>query len=179
MILLRPLARLVGFVLLVALAVVGAAVALFSIQGGSTGLSMPALADLVALPQLGEETDRFRAELEASGPAAVLSALSGLGAILLGILLIVGALTPIRDRLFTVDDSEEGSSPPAGVPSLGSPPPSPDAPRASRTRRCGRDRAGREEAGSAWWPTVPAGPRARRSPRGSGPRWNRSAAHWD
>ncbi len=109
MILLRALARLLGFLLVVALAVTGAAVALFSIQGGDGGLSIPGLAKLVGLPSLGTTVDGFLSQLEASGPVAVLSALGGLGAIVLGALLILGALTPGRGRTFALDDNEQGA----------------------------------------------------------------------
>ncbi|HZN88732.1 MAG TPA: DUF6286 domain-containing protein [Thermoleophilaceae bacterium] len=105
---LRLIVRLVGFLLFVALALTGAAVAIFSIQGGDTGLSIPALADLVGLPDLGQTTDDFRAQLEAEGAAATRSALGGLAAIALGVVLLVGALAPTRERLLTLEDSEEG-----------------------------------------------------------------------
>ncbi|MGI8749750.1 MAG: hypothetical protein ACR2J6_04245 [Thermoleophilaceae bacterium] len=108
MIVLRALVRVLGLLLVVALALIGAAVAIFSIQGGDTGLSMPVLADLVGLPRLGASLDGLRAELEASGPIAVLSALGGLAAILLGVLLVCGAITPRRPRSFTLDDGGEG-----------------------------------------------------------------------
>jgi Family of unknown function (DUF6286) len=108
-ILLKLFVRFLGFLLLVGLAAAGAALALFSIEGGDTGLSVPALAELVSLPELGDTTDQFRDELEASGPTAVLSAAGGLGAIAVGLLLIIGAVTPARERLFTLDDSEEGT----------------------------------------------------------------------
>lgn len=107
MILLRFIVRLIGFVLLVALALLGAAVAIFSLEGGESGLSIPALADLVSLPELGGTTDDFRAQLEADGSVATLSALGGLAAIALGIILIVGALSPTRERLLTLDDDSE------------------------------------------------------------------------
>ena len=107
--LLRFLVRVLGFVLLVALGLLGAAVAVFSIQGGDTGLSIPALADLLGLSELGQTTDDFRDQLEMPGPAALLSALGGLAAIVLGLLLIVGALAPTRERLLTLDESEAGT----------------------------------------------------------------------
>lgn len=100
--------RLIGFVLLVVLALVGAAMAIFSIEGGETGLSIPALADLVSLPELGRTSDDFRAQLEGDGPIASLSALGGLAAIVLGVVFIVGALSPRRERLLTLDDSDSG-----------------------------------------------------------------------
>jgi hypothetical protein len=108
MILLRFIVRLLGFVLLVVLALLGGVVAIFSIEGGDTGLSIPALADLVSLPELGRTTDDFRAQLEADGPVATLSALGGLAAIVLGVVLIIGALLPTRERVLTLDDSEAG-----------------------------------------------------------------------
>ena len=108
MILLRFIVRLLGFVLLVVLALLGGVVAIFSIEGGDTGLSIPALADLVSLPELGRTIDDFRAQLEANGPVATLSALGGLAAIVLGVVLIIGALLPTRERVLTLDDSEAG-----------------------------------------------------------------------
>ncbi len=109
MILLRAIVRVLAFVLLVALAVAGAAVALFSIQGGTTGLSIPSLAELIGLPDLGGALDGFLGDLEGAGAIDVLQALAGLGAILLGALLIVGALTPARERLLSLDETEEGA----------------------------------------------------------------------
>jgi hypothetical protein len=108
-ILLRAVVRVLAFVVLLALALAGAAVALFSIQGGTTGLSIPSLAELIGLPELGGTLDRFLAGLEGSGAIDALEALAGAGAVLLGALLIAGAVTPARERLLSLDDAEEGA----------------------------------------------------------------------
>jgi len=92
--LLRALARLVTFLLLLALAIVGLAVAVL-------GLSW--LAELVGLPTLEKEAGRLLGAVEADGSVAVVSALSGLGAMVLGVLLLIGALTPRRERLVVLD----------------------------------------------------------------------------
>ena len=98
--LLRALARLVTFLLLLALAVAGLAVAVL-------GLSL--LAELVGLPTLEKEAGRLLGAVEADGSVAVVSALSGLGAMVLGVLLLIGALTPRRERLVVLDQGDDGT----------------------------------------------------------------------
>ena len=109
MILLRALVALLSFVLLLALALLGAAVALFSIQGGDTGLSIPALARILQLPELRETLDGFLAALEGPGPVAAMTLLATLGAVLLGALLLAGIVVPRRERMVTIDSSERGT----------------------------------------------------------------------
>lgn len=70
MILLRALVKLLSFVLLLALALLGAAVALFSVQDGDSGLSIPALAQIVQLPELRETLDGFLGAAERPGRVA-------------------------------------------------------------------------------------------------------------
>jgi len=106
--LLRALARLVGFVLLLALAVAGLAAAIFSISGGDGTLSLPGLVELARLDDLSDEVGAFLDSLEAEGPAVV-AALSGLGAVLLALGLLVGALVAGRERLLVVRHGEEGT----------------------------------------------------------------------
>lgn len=106
--LLRALARLVGFLLTVLLAVAGLAVAVFCIQGGKSGLSLPKLAELVQLPALSRSVDTLLRSAEASGPTALVTALSGAGAILLGLALLIGALVARRERLLTIADGDKG-----------------------------------------------------------------------
>ncbi len=108
MIFLRALVRLVSFVLLLALALVGAAIALFSIQGGDTGLSIPSLAQIVQLPELRGTLDDFLAALERPGPVAAMTLLVAVGAVVLGALLLIGILLPRRERMVTLDSSERG-----------------------------------------------------------------------
>jgi len=106
--LLRAVARLVTLVLLVALALVGLAVAVFSIQGGDAPLSLPGLAEHVRLPELDDTAGEYLDQLEEDGPLAKASALAGAGALLAGILLLVGALTPRRERLVVFNEAESG-----------------------------------------------------------------------
>jgi hypothetical protein len=107
--LLRLLAALLGFLLLVVLAAGGLVVAIFCLRGGTATLSLPHLAELLSLGDLRETVGGWFASLEAEGPAAVLAALCGAGAILLGIGLLIGALVPTRERLLVVERSDRGS----------------------------------------------------------------------
>jgi len=109
MLLLRAVTRLITFLLLAALALAGLAVAVFCIEGGRNGLSLPALARQVHLPQLRHEVGAFLHALEASGPVAKLSALGGLGAVALGVLLLVGVLRSRRERLALLEAGEQGT----------------------------------------------------------------------
>ena len=104
----RALARLVTFVLLFTLAATGLAVAIFSL-GGSGDLSIPGLANLVGLSDLEENTGRLLGVVEADGSIALRSGLAGLGAVAAGVLLLVGASTPARERLLVLDKNDEGT----------------------------------------------------------------------
>ena len=105
---LRALANLVGFLLLVLVAVAGLAAAVFSLQGGEETLSLHGLSQSIGLDDLADELGAWLTALEASGPVAVVAALAGLGAILLGIALLVGALVPSRERLVILRRDERG-----------------------------------------------------------------------
>jgi hypothetical protein len=105
----RALVRLVSFLLLVLLAVAGLLVAVFCIGTGSTGPSLGGLADLLQLSSLRDTVGAWLDQLEASGPVAVVAALSGLGATLLGLLLAAGVLVPRRERLVTLATGEHGT----------------------------------------------------------------------
>lgn len=105
----RALVRLVSFLLLVLLALAGLLVAVFCIGTGSTGPSLGGLADLLQLSSLRDTVGAWLDQLEASGPVAVVAALSGLGATLLGLLLVAGVLVPRRERLVTLATGEHGT----------------------------------------------------------------------
>jgi hypothetical protein len=109
MLLLRVVTRLVTFLLLGALALAGLVVAVFCLEGGRDGLSLPALARHVHLPQLRDDVGRFLHALESTGPVAKLSALGGLGAVALGGLLLIGVLRSRRERLALLEAGEQGT----------------------------------------------------------------------
>lgn len=104
MILLRAIARFVALLLLLALALLGLAVALFSIQGDERALSLPTLARHLRLPELRDVTGDYLSHLEAGGPVAWISVGAAAAAIAVGILLVVGALAPRRERLVVLAD---------------------------------------------------------------------------
>ncbi|MDP9400464.1 MAG: DUF6286 domain-containing protein [Actinomycetota bacterium] len=97
----RLLVRVLSFLLLLALALLGLTIAIFSIQGGTGTLSLAGLADLVGLSAVGDEVGGFLRRLE-SGEQGLLTMLAGLGAILLGLLLLLGIFTPARERLLSL-----------------------------------------------------------------------------
>jgi hypothetical protein len=107
--LLRLLAAVLGFLLLVVIAVGGIVVAIFCLRGDSATLSLDHLASLISLPDLRDKIGPFLESLEADGPAAALAALCGAGAILLGIGLLVGALVPRRERVLIVERGDRGT----------------------------------------------------------------------
>jgi len=108
--LLRAIARLVAFLLLVVLAVCGLAIAIFSIGGSRTGdFSLPGLARLVHLGDLRDQVGELLQDLAGPGPVAGIAALCGIGAVALGLLLLMGALWPRRERLVILQRSEEGT----------------------------------------------------------------------
>jgi hypothetical protein len=108
--LLRAIVRLVTFVLLVVLAVSGLAIAVFSIGGSRTGdFNLPGLARLVHLSDLRDQVGELLHDLEGPGSVAGITALCGLAALALGLLLLVGALWPRRERLVILQRSEGGT----------------------------------------------------------------------
>lgn len=105
----RGLARLVALILTAALAVAGLAVAVFSIQGDSSTLSLPTLAHHAQLDDLLGDAGDFLTALEADGPIAKIAALAGAGAVLLGLLLLFGVLARRRERLIVMRRDADGT----------------------------------------------------------------------
>jgi hypothetical protein len=105
----RGLARLLAALLAGALAVGGLAVALFSIQGGSATLSLPALAGRLHLGDLQVTVGMWLADLQADGPVARVAALAGAGAVALGVLLLFGVLARRRERLLVMRSDDDGT----------------------------------------------------------------------
>lgn len=103
----RLLTRLLGILLLALLALAGLAAAVFCIQSGHGTVSLPSLASDLHLADLRGTIATFLHRLEARGPSATVAALSGGGAILLGIVMIA-SLVPRRERLIVLSESENG-----------------------------------------------------------------------
>ena len=105
----RALARVVTVLLLVLLSVAGLALAIFCIGTGTSGPSLGGLAALLNLDTVRDTVGDWLAGLEASGPVAVIGLLCGLGAMLLGLLLLAGLLVPRRERLVTLTRDKRGT----------------------------------------------------------------------
>ncbi|MGI8593829.1 MAG: hypothetical protein ACR2ML_05605 [Solirubrobacteraceae bacterium] len=108
MILLRALVRVLTFVLLVALSLVGLAAAISCIRSGTGSLSLPWLADIAHLPDLRDQVGGWLDDLGANGPVAWKSALGGAAAMALGLLLLAGLVIPRRERLITLSPGRDG-----------------------------------------------------------------------
>ncbi len=107
-VLLRGLARLVGFVLAVLLAVGGLAAVVFSVQGGESTLSLPKLAELTRLSDLRGSVGTLLLGLEASGAVAQASALAGVGGVVVGLALLIGTLVGRSERLVLIARGDGG-----------------------------------------------------------------------
>lgn len=105
----RLLARLIALVLTTTLAVAGLAVAVFSVQGDSSTLSLPGLAGVMGLDDLHASIGGFLADLQADGPLAKVAALAGAGAVALGALLLFGVLARRRERLVVMRGGDHGT----------------------------------------------------------------------
>lgn len=102
MLLLRALTRLVGVLWMLALALLGLGVALYCLDALiSLGSARPDR--LLGLASIRRHVEHFLDQLAAGGPTAGLALLCGLGAMLLGILLLVGALGSRKQRLAVLE----------------------------------------------------------------------------
>lgn len=99
MLLLHALVRVLSFLLLLALALLGGAVALFCLQSGTDGLSLPNGAKLLGLSAVWDDLGTGLQTVEAGEALAVLI---GFGALALGLLLLLGVFVPRRERLVRV-----------------------------------------------------------------------------
>lgn len=109
MLLLRVLTRLVEMVWMLALALVGLGIALYCLDGViSLGSARPDR--LIGLPGIRHHVGGFLDQIAAPGPTAGLALLCGLGAMLLGALLLLGVMRPRRQRLVVLEhDSDSGT----------------------------------------------------------------------
>ncbi len=104
----RAVVRIVGFLALLTLAAAGIVLAVFCIGTGTSGPSLGRLAVLAHLPSLRDNVGDWLARLEAPGSVAVIAGLCGLGAIAIGVLLLVGVFARRRERLVTLVRGERG-----------------------------------------------------------------------
>jgi hypothetical protein len=102
MVFLRALSRSAGILLMVVLALLGLGLALYCFDGlVSLGAGRPDR--LLDLPSVRTHVGRFLNQVEAPGVTAGLALLCGLGAMLLGTLLLIGLLRSRRRRLAVLD----------------------------------------------------------------------------
>ena len=108
MLLLKAISRLVEVLLMAAIALLGIGVGLYCLSGLiSLGSARPDR--LLHLPKVRHAVGHFLAQMNAPGPVAVLGLICGIGAVVIGLLLIIGLFGSRRERLLTVEqDAERG-----------------------------------------------------------------------
>jgi hypothetical protein len=105
--LLRVLSRVVGAVLMIALALLGLGVALYCFDGlVSLGSIRPDR--LLHLPSVRRHVGHVLLDLRLPGTTAGLALLCGLGAIAIGVLLLIGLLAPRRRHIAVLEDDDAG-----------------------------------------------------------------------
>ena len=109
MALLRPLVRLVGVLWMLVLALFGLAVAMYCFDALiSLGSARPDR--LLHLPSVRGHVGRFLDQVAAPGSTAGLALLCGLGAMLLGILLLIGVVGRRRQRLAILEQQSQSGA---------------------------------------------------------------------
>ncbi len=102
MLFLRVLTRLVGMLWMLVLALLGLGVAVYCLDGFiSLGSVRPDR--LLGSASVRRHVGRFLDQIAMPGPTAALALLCGLGAILIGILLLAGTLRSRRERLVVLE----------------------------------------------------------------------------
>jgi hypothetical protein len=104
---LRLITRFVGIVWALVLAALALGIALYCLDGLiSLGKGRPDR--LLHLVSARKETGHFLAQLQAPGHVAILSLLCGVGAVIVGLLLVKGVLTRPRERLALLERDPAG-----------------------------------------------------------------------
>jgi hypothetical protein len=108
MLLLKAFSRLVEMLLMAAIALFGLGVGMYCLNGLiSLGSARPDR--LLNLPLVRHDIGHFLAQLAAPGPVAVLALICGVGAVVIGLLLLRGLLGTRRERLLMIEpDPERG-----------------------------------------------------------------------
>lgn len=104
----RMITRLLGILVLALLALGGLVAAVFCLQGAHRSLSLPSLASDLHLADMHRSVASFLQQLEAHGPVAAVSALSGIGAMALGVMILIGSVLSPRERLIVIARGEDG-----------------------------------------------------------------------
>jgi hypothetical protein len=105
MALLRALAKMVGVVWMLVLALFGLGLAMYCVDA-LVGLGSARPDRLLDLPGVRDHVGRFLDQVAAPGPTAGLALLCGLGAMLIGILLLVGIVGRRKQRLVILDQHD-------------------------------------------------------------------------
>jgi hypothetical protein len=107
MLLLRALARLITLVWCLVLALGALALALFCVDPVfKLGSARPDR--LLSLPTVRQHVGRFLTQVATPGSVAILALICGVGAVAIGLLLLIGLLTPGRVRQAVLDDDAAG-----------------------------------------------------------------------
>lgn len=108
LLLLKALSRLLEMLLMAAIALLGIGVGLYCLSGLiSLGSARPDR--LLHLPRVRHAVGHFLVQINSPGPVAVLALICGIGAVVIGLLLLIGMFGTRRERLLTVEhDAERG-----------------------------------------------------------------------
>jgi hypothetical protein len=106
MALLRVLVRMVGVAWMLVLALFGLAVAMYCVDA-LVGLGSVRPDRLLGLPGVRRHVGRFLGQVAAPGSTAGLALLCGLGAMVLGILLLIGELGRRKQRLVILEQAHQ------------------------------------------------------------------------
>lgn len=107
--LLRAMARLIGSLLMVVLALLGLAVAAYCFDG-FIGLGSARPDRLLGLPAARRDVGHFLTQLATPGNTAGLALVCGIGTILLGLLLLRALLRSSKERLVVLDTDADGAT---------------------------------------------------------------------
>jgi hypothetical protein len=106
---LRPLVRLIGVAWMIVLALFGLGIAMYCFDG-LIGLGSARPDRLLQLPRVRYHVGHFLNQLAASGSTAGLALLCGLGAMLLGMFLLIGVVGRRKQRIVILEhDGQTGA----------------------------------------------------------------------
>lgn len=104
----RRIAPPLGLVLLALVALVGLAAVVFEIDGGRGTLSLAHLATLIHLPDARHYVGSYLHNLDAHKAATGIAIAAGIGAVIIGLLLLAGTFIPRRQRIVALATDQAG-----------------------------------------------------------------------